>query len=81
MHFLGPTALEQPGFSIMTSTLAPPDIAHRSGRARSSSIVKVEEVGAVSQEDSLDQSAYVNMNVEWVNQKGALQATSTTYQT
>lgn len=65
-----PTALEHPPLTIMTSTLAPPEATHRSGRGRSASIVKVEEVGATSQEDSLDQSVYVNMNVEWVNQKG-----------
>ena len=40
------------------------------GRARSNSLVKVEEVGAQSQEEVLDQSAYVNINAEWVNYKG-----------
>lgn len=43
----------------------------RTGRTRSASVLKVEEVGATSQEEYLDQSAYMNMNVEWVNQKGA----------
>jgi hypothetical protein len=43
--------------------------SQRSGRARSASIVKVEEVGT-SEAAVLDQSAYPNMNVEWVNQKG-----------
>ena len=40
-------------------------------RARSNSIVKVEDVGA-SQEQVLDQSAYANYNAEWVNRKGVL---------
>ncbi|EIN10857.1 Orm1 type endoplasmic reticulum protein [Punctularia strigosozonata HHB-11173 SS5] len=38
-------------------------------RQRSSSIVKVEEVGARSPDEILDQSAYVNYNVEWVDHK------------
>ena len=40
------------------------------GRARSSSIVKVEEVGDSSVEEVLDRSAFVNMNADWVNSKG-----------
>ncbi|KAL5507934.1 ORM1 [Sanghuangporus vaninii] len=40
------------------------------GRRRSSSLVKVENVGE-TQEELLDQSVYVNVNVEWVNRKGA----------
>jgi hypothetical protein len=42
------------------------------GRARSSSIVKVEEVGNRSTEDALDRSAYANINADWVNAKGRL---------
>ncbi|KAG5648760.1 hypothetical protein DXG03_000108 [Asterophora parasitica] len=41
------------------------------GRGRSGSIVKVEEVGDRSIEESLDRSAYVNINADWVNAKGA----------
>ncbi|KAI0080823.1 Orm1 type endoplasmic reticulum protein [Panus rudis PR-1116 ss-1] len=41
------------------------------GRARSSSLVKVETVGQNSQEEDLDQSVYDNVNAEWVNRKGA----------
>ena len=41
------------------------------GRRRSSSLVKVESV-VENQEQVLDQSVYVNVNVEWVNRKGAL---------
>ncbi|KAI0732785.1 Orm1 type endoplasmic reticulum protein [Fomitopsis betulina] len=40
-------------------------------RARSSSLVKVEQVGDESQEDALDSAVYENVNVEWVNRKGA----------
>lgn len=40
-------------------------------RARSNSIVKVEEVGPSTEVEVLDQSAFANMNVEWVNYKGA----------
>lgn len=43
--------------------------ANLSGRGRSNSLVKVEEVSE-TQEQMLDQSMYVNMNVEWVNRKG-----------
>lgn len=32
--------------------------------------MKVEEVGERSQEEVLDQSAYANINAEWVNRKG-----------
>lgn len=42
------------------------------GRARSSSIVKVESVGHDSQEQDLDQGVYDNVNAEWVNGKGEL---------
>lgn len=45
--------------------------SHRS-RARSGSIVKVEEVGDRSIEEVLDRSAYVNINADWVNAKGAV---------
>ncbi|KAG8218984.1 ORMDL family-domain-containing protein, partial [Butyriboletus roseoflavus] len=40
------------------------------GRKRSGSIVKVEEVGG-RVEELLDRSAYVNINANWVNAKGA----------
>ena len=40
------------------------------GRARSSSLVKVETVGQNSQEEDLDQGVYDNVNAEWVNRKG-----------
>ncbi|KAI0920987.1 hypothetical protein AcW1_004890 [Taiwanofungus camphoratus] len=41
------------------------------GRSRSSSLLKVETVGANSQEEDLDQNVYENLNAEWVNRKGA----------
>lgn len=40
------------------------------GRARSSSLVKVEEIGDRSVEEALDRSAFLNMNADWVNSKG-----------
>ncbi|KAF9442544.1 Orm1 type endoplasmic reticulum protein [Macrolepiota fuliginosa MF-IS2] len=40
-------------------------------RARSSSIVKVEEVKDRSAEDVTDRDAYLNINANWVNAKGA----------
>ncbi|KAJ7693852.1 Orm1 type endoplasmic reticulum protein, partial [Mycena rosella] len=40
-------------------------------RPRSGSIVKVEQVGDGSVEEVLDRSAYVNINADWVNAKGA----------
>ena len=40
------------------------------GRRRSGSIVKVEEVGGCT-EELLDRSAYLNINANWVNAKGA----------
>jgi hypothetical protein len=39
------------------------------GRKRSSSLLKVEEVGG-RVEQFLDRSAYVNINANWVNAKG-----------
>ncbi|KAI0650388.1 Orm1 type endoplasmic reticulum protein [Trametes meyenii] len=58
-----------------SSTLSPksasPRLSVRVGRERSSSLVKVEKVGEESQEESLDQSMYGNVNAEWVNRKGA----------
>lgn len=40
-------------------------------RPRSSSIVKVEEVKDRAAEDALDRNAYLNINADWVNAKGA----------
>jgi hypothetical protein len=60
------------------ATVPPPiSIASKSdggakGRARSSSIVAVQEVGGNGAEEMLDQSVYINRNSEWVNGKGAL---------
>ncbi|KAF8309122.1 Orm1 type endoplasmic reticulum protein [Clavulina sp. PMI_390] len=42
----------------------------RERRGRSGSLVQVQEVGSADQ-DLLDQSAYTNLNPEWVNGKGA----------
>ncbi|KAL1944153.1 hypothetical protein VTO73DRAFT_3338 [Trametes versicolor] len=58
-----------------SSTLSPksasPGLSVRTGRDRSSSIVKIEKVGEESQEEALDQGVYDNLNAEWVNRKGA----------
>jgi hypothetical protein len=51
--------------------LSPPRTFSMRGRGRSGSIVKVEEVGDRSVEEVLDRSAYVNINADWVNAKGA----------
>jgi len=45
--------------------------ANLKGRARSASIVKVEEVGGDGVEEDLDRAAYNNINSDWVNRKGA----------
>ncbi|RPD66818.1 Orm1 type endoplasmic reticulum protein [Lentinus tigrinus ALCF2SS1-7] len=59
-----------------TSTISPrksasPGLTVRTGRERSSSIVKVEKLEEESQADVMDQSVYENLNAEWVNRKGA----------
>ena len=63
--------------SSPTRASAPPPISlspkssSAKGRARSSSIVAVQEVGGDGAEEILDQSVYINRNSEWVNGKGA----------
>ena len=64
---LSSPTLSVPALSIETS---PSELKVRVGRARSSSIVKVETVGEDSQEEGLDQNLYDNVNAEWVNRKG-----------
>ncbi len=63
-----------------SSTLSPksasPGLSVRTGRERSSSIVKIEKVGEESQEEALDQGVYDNLNAEWVNRKGMSQLRS-----
>ena len=63
MSTTGPS-VKLPPISITATQLAPPKL-----RARSNSIVKVEEVGE-SQEEVLDQNLYANVNADWVNRKG-----------
>jgi len=60
------TAIKLPALDL-SSLKSPPLRA----RARSSSIVKVEEVGDRSIDEVLDRGAYVNINADWVNAKGA----------
>jgi len=57
--------------SFTATQLSHPQSRNSKGRERSSSIVKVEQVGERSQDQVLDQSAYANINAEWVNRKGA----------
>ncbi|KAF8897861.1 Orm1 type endoplasmic reticulum protein [Infundibulicybe gibba] len=63
-----PTTIKLP---VLDLTSASPKKASIRGRGRSGSIVKVEEVGDRSVEEVLDRSAYVNINANWVNAKGA----------
>ncbi|THH33536.1 hypothetical protein EUX98_g699 [Antrodiella citrinella] len=67
---LSSPTLSVPHLSISTSSSSS-ELKVRMGRARSSSIVKVESVGQDSQEQDLDQGVYDNVNAEWVNRKGA----------
>ncbi|KAG6841859.1 hypothetical protein C0991_006267 [Blastosporella zonata] len=62
------TTIKLPALDLSQST---PRTLSMRGRPRSASIVKVEEVGDNSVEESLDRSAYVNINADWVNVKGA----------
>ncbi|KAG6813040.1 hypothetical protein H0H92_014575 [Tricholoma furcatifolium] len=62
------TTIRLPVLDIPPSTPRSPTMR---GRQRSSSIVQVQEVGASSIEESLDRSAYVNINANWVNVKGS----------
>jgi hypothetical protein len=55
--------------SSSTSVTSPTEEAKSQGRARSSSLVKVEEIKETV-DDVLDQSVYPNLNQEWVNRKG-----------
>jgi hypothetical protein len=67
------TAVRPPPLAL--DTMVPSRVERLEERARarsgSTSIVKVEEVGHDSDDEMADKSAYPNVNVEWVNQKGA----------
>lgn len=63
----GPSVVITP-VSVAATKLSPP--RHPGGRARSNSLIKVEEVGKRTQEEVLDQNVYANINAEWVNRKG-----------
>lgn len=60
------TAIKLPTLDL-SSTLSPTTLRTRS---RSSSLMKVEQVGDCSVEEIVDRSAYVNINADWVNAKG-----------
>ncbi|TNY18995.1 putative response to unfolded-protein [Rhodotorula diobovata] len=66
---LRPSPHKQPSFARSGSSSAVPK-ATTTRRARSSSIVSVQEV-ADTYDDQLDQAAFTNINAEWVNYKGA----------
>src|SRR5260221_6156436 len=61
MSGLNPPSIKLPGLSIHPPT--------HQRRGRSNSFLKVEHVDS-SNEEALDQAAYVNINAEWVNRKG-----------
>jgi len=67
------TMTTSPTIKLPTDSLAHsvPALKVRTGRDRSGSLMKVEKVGESSLEQDLDQGAYVNINAEWVNRKGA----------
>jgi len=62
-----PTTIKLPALDLSAAKSHAPLRA----RGRSGSIVKVEEVGDRSVDEVLDRSAYVNINADWVNAKGA----------
>ncbi len=66
---LSSPTLNVPHLSIETSQ-STAELKVRMGRARSSSLLKVDTVGQNGQEEDLDQNLYENVNAEWVNRKG-----------
>jgi hypothetical protein len=65
-----PPSIELPGLSLhpTNNTNSNNNTAHQR-RGRSGSFLKVEHVDS-SNEVTLDQAAYANINAEWVNSKG-----------
>lgn len=61
-----PTTIKLPALDLSSAKSHAPLRA----RARSGSIVKVEEVGERYIDEVLDRSAYRNINADWVNAKG-----------
>ena len=66
MSFAPSSALRS-SFNLVSPNLLSPTMR---SRARRGSIVKVEEVGSNSLEESQDQGAFPDHNSEWVNRKG-----------
>jgi len=64
-----PTSVQLP--SLSTGLATTQHTGTMKSRGRSGSIVKVEEVGDNTLEEVLDRNAYVNINANWVNAKGA----------
>jgi len=63
------TGITVPSLNIVTTGTSPESLSAKR-RGRSGSIVAVQEV-AGDQQDLLDQSAFGNINADWVNSKGA----------
>jgi hypothetical protein len=66
--------MSRPSLKLPHLAVPLPANSHK-GRRRSGSIVKVEEVGGHT-EELLDRSAYLNINANWVNAKGAYRYSS-----
>ena len=63
-----PGTARSPVYSIAAPTLLSPNLRNR---ARRGSLVKVEEVGNNSLEESQDRGTFPDHNSEWVNRKGS----------
>ena len=72
MAGLNPPTIKLPGLSLHPegNGNGANNVNGNVGRARSRSVLKVEHVDS-SNEETLDQAAYANINAEWVNRKGA----------
>jgi hypothetical protein len=69
MSFSRPGTARSPLFNLASPPLLSPTVIRN--RARRGSLVKVEEVGNNTLEDSQDQGAFPDHNSEWVNRKGS----------
>jgi hypothetical protein len=67
MTGINPPTIKLPGLSLHPSNGNSNTVHQR--RGRSGSFLKVEHVDS-SNEVTLDQAAYANINAEWVNRKG-----------
>lgn len=65
-----PSTTRSPLINLASTPLLSPTVIR--SRARRGSLVKVEEVGNDTLEESQDQSTFPDHNSEWVNRKGTL---------